>query len=325
MDGTGEVEQSPFRVIDVLIRRIPPEAWPFLLIGILLVIRNGFLLLSGPTDLFSRLLLGAIVLQALLPVAILVGCRDEWKSARLIFVGAIVWTTIGSVLPLIVAAEQWLLPAGLDNSSSSLNSLEQVFAGSLNDGLNSLISIERSLAGIASYVGPLLVVIGLERRRRSVTVWPVPGVAAAVIAAIALGFWQGRTTLDSVTASNVFSTAGVSISDQLHVARATLLPAYLLALGALAWSCLSAVRAGETPDRFWRLVGVGAALLFAAAFWSVVDTVVMTPDLYMAVGDLALWLSITASVLGYGLLLVGFGLGLPPKPESGPTVIGPHG
>jgi hypothetical protein len=240
MDGIDDFERPRHSAIDGLIRRIPPEAWPFLVIAVLLVIQSRALIPGGPTDLFSWLLLATLVLEVLVPASIFLGCRDAWTSARLVLVGAIVWTTFGSVLFVVVAAEQWLI-GNVDNSS--LNSIQQSFAGNLDRPLSSLISIARSLAGIASYAGPLIVVFGLARRRRSVTIWPAAVVVVAVTAAIAVGLWQGRTTLDSIT-TYTFPPAGLSATDMAHVVREALSPAYLLSLGALAWSCLSAVRAG---------------------------------------------------------------------------------
>jgi hypothetical protein len=111
------------------------------------------------------------------------------------------------------------------------------------------------------------------------------------------------------------------LRDQLDVLAQGLAPLGLLALGVLAWSTTSAIRAQETPRRFWLAIGAGSTLLFATSLYSsIIDPIIMSgPENSSVVATL---LSATfdvqrlAALAGLVLLLVGFGLGLPDSDED---------
>lgn len=268
-------------------RRIPPEAWPFILLAAVAVAANRQVLLAtGSPDL---LLLANVAAGALLPAAILVGCRGMWRSARLLLLGAIVWTSIPTLLDIVDWAQQFLSPAQWPDTS-----------------FFSWIQSARDLGAIISIAGPALIAIALEHRRHTVTTWPKALVALSVVAAGALFLLAGNAAIGVASGA----TSDFDSGYPWFVAVMVLGPLRLLTIGALAWSTLSAVRAGEQPHRFWVSVSAGSALMLGASILAIGLNIVSYSS-FASIAYPLIWLDIVGSLVGMAMFLVGFAHGLP--------------
>ena len=293
MDDDFESGASPglTRIHDSLAvrgRRIPPEAWPFILLAVFAVAANGQLFLSSGSP--DVLIVANVAAPALLPVAILIGCRDAWRSAGLLLLGAIVWTSIPLVVDVVSWAQQWLFPKQWSDPS--------LFSGT---------GTARDLAAVISITGPALIAIALEQRRRTETTWPKALVASAVISA-------GVLCLLAAIGVASGTSADFGSGDPRFVAVTALNPLRLLTVGALAWSTTSAVRAQEEPRRFWLLGAAGSALLLGVSILAVVLNVASYS--FVFVGFPLTWLAIAGDLVGMAMLLAGFAQGLPVRPVS---------
>ncbi len=283
------------------LERIPPEAWPFIVLAVFAVAANGQAVLSGGS--LDLLLLASLTVGALLPAAIVIGCRDAWRSARLVLVGAVVWTSIPVAVDVISSGQRLLSPETWTDTS--------IVSG---------LETARELAGMLSLAGPALLALGLMQRRRTETTWPRALVALALIGTAALCVYAARSAIDQYENFQGFSGTGLggafAFSDPLFVVGVALDPVRILTVGALAWSTLSAVRASEEPRRFWWLVFAGSAVLFGLTILSITlglaeASGALAPDTYMAVFGPISWVEVLGGLAGMALLLVGFGLGLP--------------
>lgn len=299
-DGSGDVW------LDAQIKRVPPEAWPLILAaGVLLVLLVPGFVASGTWAGYSAVIVATVLVGALMPLAVLAGCRDAWHSARLILIGVAIWALIPPASSLLIQVRDWLLPGSWPESATA-----------------SSVGFFRDLSVIASIVGPALIVIGLERRRVTETTWPKLLAAFALLATVGLCLLEARSLWDYYQSmaglgsmADLSASPGLSLSDQLAIAIEALRPVGWLALGALAWSCISAFRAGEVPRRFWLSIGAGSSLVVATHLASMAyswlasagasSIVVDTFSLYAAVASVS-------SLAGSVLLLVGFWYGLPP-------------
>jgi hypothetical protein len=275
------------------VQRVPPEAWPFILLAVFVVVANGQMVLSSGS--LYLLLLPNVAAGALLPAAILIGCRDAWRSARLLLLGAIVWTSIPFVLDVLSWAQQWLSPEQWPDTS--------VFSG---------LQIGRDLGSIASLSGPALVAIALMQRRRTETTWPKALVALTLIATGVLCLLATNSAI-SVPSE---TTIGVDPDYAWFVAVVALRPLQILTVGALAWSTLAAVRAREEPRRFWLLVFAGSAvMLYTYILLSSLNlalaSLALGSDTYLAFLDQIVLVDILGVLVGMVLLLIGFAQGLP--------------
>jgi hypothetical protein len=267
---------------------IPREAWPFILLAAFAVAANGQLFLSNASP---DLLYAGIAAGALLPVAILIGCHDAWRSARLLLLGAIVWTSIPPVVNVVSWAQQVLLPDQWPDGS--------VFSD---------LQIARGLANLVSVAGPALIAIALLRRRRTETTWPGALVAPTLVATAVLCLLAANGALSDFSGTTIQVTPGYN----WFVAFEVLGPLGLLTVGALAWSTLAAVRAKEEPRRFWLLVFAGSAVLLGVA---ILVTAMNLEDysqlpVYTALPYQILLVSL-GSLVGMALLLIAFAQGLP--------------
>jgi hypothetical protein len=274
-------------------RRIPREVWPFILLAVFVVAANERIVLSSGS--LYLLLLPNVAAGALLPAAILIGCRGAWRSARLLLLGAIQWTSIPFVLDVVSWAHQWLSPAQwLD--TSVLSSLQ----------------IARDLAAIASLLGPALVAIALLPRRRSETTWPKALVALTLIATGGLCLLAANSALSVPSGT----TMGVDPDYAWFVVVVALQPLQILTMGALAWSTLAAVRAREEPRRFWSLIFAGSAVMLVTyILLSTLSLALASPalgsDTDLAFVDQIVLVDIVGVLVGMVLLLIGFAQGLP--------------
>jgi hypothetical protein len=283
------------------LERMPLEAWPFIVLAVFVVAANRQAVLSGGS--LYLLLLASLVAGALLPAAILIGCRDAWWSARLVLVGAAVWTSIPVAVDVISSCLRLLSPEVWTDTS--------IVSG---------LQIARDLTAIASLAGPALVAIGLLQRRRTEATWPKALVALVLIGTAALCVYAASSAIDQYENFQSLLGTGLGvafgISDPLFVVSVALDPMRVLTVGALAWSSLSAVRASEEPRRFWSLVSAGSAVLLGLTILSVTlglaeASGALAPDTYLAVFGPISWVESLAELAGMALLLVGFGLGLP--------------
>jgi len=263
------------------LERIPPEAWPFILLALFAVVANGPMVLSSGS--LYLLLLPNLAAEALMPAAILIGCHDAWRSARLLLLGAIVWTSI---------------PLGLDVISW---------------GLASGLQIARDLADLVSVAGPALVAIGLMQRRRTETTWPKALVALTLIATGALCLLAANSAISVVSGT----TIEVDPDYPWFVAVVALRPLQILTVGALAWSSLAAVRACEAPRRFWMSVFAGSAVLLGVFILSIalenlaLDSAALGSGTYPAFFNQIVLVDSLGGLVGMVLLLIGFAQGLP--------------
>ncbi len=307
MNETAEFSLFPgsHRMAD-LARRVPRAVWPFAVLAaaqILLLAGPG--ILGGDGGHLDLQIVAILVIPTLLPVAVLMGRGDAWNSARLIMIGAILWGSVGALVQVIGLGQQRLAAdPGTDTA------------------LDFILHVAARLASLIAIAAPALVMLGLRTRRKTETSWPKTLVAVAVLVTAALCVYDANQALDSQALQHNFGYyVDISLRDQLDVLAQALAPLGLLALGALAWSTMSAVRAQETPRRFWLAIGAGSTLLFATSLYpSIIDPIIMSGPVNSAL--VASLLSATfevqrlAALAGLVLLLVGFGLGLPDSNED---------
>jgi hypothetical protein len=283
-----------------LARRVPRVAWPF--IG-LAALQTILFVALGYLD-FRNIAIW--VIPTLLPVAVIIGRRDAWDSARVIVIGAVSWGSVGALVQVLGLGQERFAP------ESSFGTP----AGS------SLLDLTQ-LALIISIAGPALVAQGLYRRRRTETTWPPALVIAALLVTAAFCVLEAKVAIDSYQAWEAYRVdSGASPSSSpLSIVAAALGPLSLLATGALAWTTLSAFRANEAPRRFWFAVCTGSSLLFASELYShsamqILGAGVISTDLMSVLWSATYQVQAVAILAGLVLLLIGFGLGLPKSDED---------
>lgn len=242
-DGRRVYPEPPRRTRPVdrfgrLRERVTAPMWPFLLLAlaqaatVLMGAGASYDPVASVLSLGSRL--GYTLCLTLLPVGVLIWRPDAWRSARLVLVGAMIWTTPPAL-------------AGLG-----------VWIASRSPGLMGEFGIPLSVAVaaavVASGLGPVIVGMGLERTRRARDPW-LGQVAPRGVAITAL--------ILPISASQ-WLTPFDAILDPLHVARSVseaALPLQLLGVSILAYICLTAVWFGEPQRRLWQCAAAGATLL----------------------------------------------------------------
>ena len=283
-----------------LARHVPRVVWPFIVLAAVQTI-----LFVGMAYLDFRNI-AIWVIPTLLPVAVIIGRRDAWNSARVIMIGAILWGSVGALAQVLALGQYRFAPESGPGTPVGPSLLDLA-----------------PLASIISIAGPALVAQGLYRRRKTETTWPPALIAAAVFVTAALCVLAAKAAIDSYQAWEAYRVdSGTSpFGSPLSILAAALGPLNLLATGALAWSTLSAFRANEAPRRFWLAVCAGSTLLFASELYS--DSVMQIPGTGVLPTDLVsvLWnatydLHAVAVLAGFVLLLIGFGLGLPDSDED---------
>jgi hypothetical protein len=182
--------------------------------------------------------LGYTVLLALLPAAVLIWRKDAWRSARLVLVGAVVWTTV----PAAVGLVWWLLRRSPSLAIDAAPTWSAVI----------------SAAVIVSCVGPLLVALGLEQVRLNRARWLLPTMARVGVVGAPLLLINGPRWVPPASAAvdplvSAWSFWGF------------VLPLELLFSLTLAASCLSAAVALEPQKRLWQFGAVGAVMLSVLA------------------------------------------------------------
>jgi hypothetical protein len=299
LDGRRVYPEPPRRRRTVprlvrLLDRVSPPLWFFVLLAwaqvstaIVDLWSSGDL--SAPSVLALSLRLGCICALTLLPAGVLIWRSDAWYSARPVFVGAIVWTT----LPAIAGLVSWMVRR----------------SPGLMDELGYAWAVVVAVIAVAAYLGPAIIAFGLERVRRSRTDWLayVTRLAATVTALVTLGN-AGRWL--PLSRGTLIQPLGGGL-DALHLAGSVsgaALPLELLCLFILSLSCLSAVLAGEAQSRLWQCAAAGAAMLGCASLYELLAGSLLGG---VATGGLAStsWNAEAATAIalaGSGLLLLGF-------------------
>ena len=296
-------EFSPFpgshRLAD-LARRVPRAVWPFIVLAaaqILLLTGPG--ILGGGGGYLDLRIVAILVIPTLLPVAVIIGRRDAWNSARVIMIGAILWGSVGALVQVFGLGQFRFAPI------TEPTRLWTSASGS-----------PTRLASLIANSAPALIAFGLRRRRRTETSWPRALVAVAVLVTAALCVYDANQALQSQSLEhNLGYYIDISLRDQLDVLAQAMAPLGLLALGALAWSTLSAFRANETPRPFWFAVSTGSTLVLAAALYSQWQSLMPTV-LLSVIWSATYQVQILAILAGLVLLLIGFGVGLPDSDED---------
>lgn len=301
MNETTEFTPFPgsHRLAD-LTRRVPRAVWPFIVLAtaqILLLTGPG--ILGGGGGYLDLRIVAILVIPTLLPVAVLFGRRDAWNSARLIMIGAILWGSVGALVQVFgLGRYQFAADPGSDTA------------------LDFSVRVATRLASLIANSAPALIAFGLRRRRRTETSWPRALVAVAVLVTAALCVYDANQALQWQSLEHDFGYyIDISLRDQLDVLALAMAPLGLLALGALAWSTLSAFRAHETPRPFWFAVSTGSTLVLAAALYSQWQSLMPTV-LLSTIWSATYQVQILAILAGLVLLLVGFGVGLPDSDED---------
>jgi hypothetical protein len=288
----------------VHLRAIPLAAWPFLIVaGALLVWRMQSAWSSGYASQIDWATMTSIGVAALMPAALLIGCPKAWRTAPAVFAGVVAWVWVAAALEL--AIEIWM----------------RIGPQELPDVVDYWLEAAGELAVIPALAGPMLIAYGLSSRRRTATTWPRPITVAAVVLAAAWGLIAAKGTIDFFTSTNLGVGAGAGLTNRQIVYAITsfLRPLEMLGLGAIAWSSLSAIRAGEPQRRFWVPALVGSTVLFLLAcysgFWQMAFYSGSVPnDLAIAVYSTLSGIASAAYLFGYAVLVFAFGLGLPPDP-----------
>jgi hypothetical protein len=291
-----------------LARRVSRVVWPFI---VLAAVQTILFVGLGYLD-FRNIAIW--VIPTLLPVAVIIGRRDAWNSARVIMIGAILWGSVGALVQVLGLGQQRF---AADTGADTV--------------VGFILRVAVRLATLIAIAAPALIMLGLRTRRQTETSWPKALVTLAVVVTAALCVYDYRQALDWQQIQNNFGYyIDISLRDQLDAIAQGLDPLRLLALGALAWSTISAVRAQETPRRFWLATGVGSTLLFAASLYSgIADPILASgpwsspalSSLLSATGEL----DRLAGLTGLVLLLIGFALGLPESDEDALGEVLPDG
>ena len=224
--------------------RLTAPMWPFVVLALaqaeMVLLSRGLTgdFAAAALSLWSRL--GYSLCLTLLPVGVLIWRPDAWRSARLVLVGAIVWTTV----PALAGSALWIVGR----------------SPGLMSEFGTALSVVVAAAAIASCVGPAIVGLGLERTRRERD----PGLRTLVQQGVAI-----TALILPITVAEWILVPADATLDPLHVARSmsgALLPFQLLCLTILAYTCLSCVAFGEPQRRLWQFAAAGTTLLAVLAF-----------------------------------------------------------
>ena len=247
--------------VDRLVARFSVWTLPFLVIALLQAVAtcadalgSGRWTAEFVLSLTCRL--GYSVFLALLPAAILIWRKDAWRSARLVLVGAVVWTTV----PAAVELAWWMLRR----------------SPTLMVGAASTWSVVMSAAVVVSCTGPLIVALGLEHARANRPQWLLPTMGRVGVVGLPLVLINGARWVPP-------ANAAVDPLQSAWSFGGFVLPLELLFSLTLAASCLSAVVGNEPLKRLWQFGAAGAVLLSMLAVDAmtsgVLPAIIGPPDL----------------------------------------------
>ncbi len=275
--------------------RMPRAGWPFAALAVLVALQTLARAASIPDWVaFPDLKVSTTALaiasagMATIPAAVLWGAPEAWESDRLVFFGAVLWTTPGPAIALL----RMVIPGA-----------------SADGGWHETLSAAATAASVVGYVAPLAVVAGLASRRVTEATWPRRAVIAwAILCAMAV------VRLLSLTLGQLDAESWLYPDESRRLAAYadSLYPLTLLSLGGLAWMALSGLRAGEAPRRFWLLLTGGSALLLGLSIQGVAIDAAASLDVALALGTGPIAaLAVVARVVGPLLLVAAFMTGLP--------------
>jgi Regulator of chromosome condensation (RCC1) repeat len=252
VDGLHVYAQPPRRARPVdrlgrLRERISVGMLPFALLAVALAVASlaGAGLPAGqsaaaPATLLSAVgRLGYALGLTLLPIGVLMWRPDAWRSARLVLLGSIAWSTV----PALAGLALWFARR----------------SPGLTTGFGMPLSVVAAGALAIACLGPGIMGLGLERSRRYRDSWMAPVcsralVIAALIAPLNVVQWLPQ--------------AGAAIDPDL-VARSVsgwVLPFECGGLFILAYVCVSAAMSGEPQRRLWQFGAAGVSLLGLITF-----------------------------------------------------------
>jgi hypothetical protein len=281
LDGNVVYPDPPRRArsphpADRLLARASLPMWCFLLLAAVQAYAAVVTPWASVGDLLMRLAYGCTA--TLLPAAVLLWRPDAWRSARLVLAGAIVWTT-----PPAIAGLGWSI--GLRSAAVAV------------------------AVALASYIGPALLAVGLERTRRHRTMSFVDLARfAATFTALVLTFGLGQWL--PMSGHEAMRPVG-GLLDAFDVApwiSGSVMSVQVFCLFVFAESCLSAVLAWEWQSRLWQCASAGTALLAGASALELMNgdlaTIARTSGMPGGVWDAAPDKAIL--VAGLGLILLAF-------------------
>lgn len=288
--GPGSTGTS--QILRSLIHAVPPMALVFASIAVASFVVEirlwepqtmGVLLQVGMLSYDVGMLSSFTV--ALLAAAVLIWRRDAWHSARLVLLGAVVWTLAPMTTYLVLR-------------------LVFHFAPDIVPSLSMAIGYAQLIVQLVSLGGPLLIAIGLQRCRTSGarTRWPRPLVAIALLTASAVAYESVTSALTNM--GDGWDTA----SAWLTVAHQALWPFSIACILAIAWSSLWAVRAGDTPRRFWQLMSAGSAAMAISSIlgWIITYVLPLLVSLYPPAFNKIGIISTSIGLAGSVMLLLAF-------------------
>jgi hypothetical protein len=305
ISGFDEPPPPRFLRLEARLPSVPAAAWPFLIVAVAVAVLRAQDLWTWGWASIGTVYVAAEVLGTLMPVALLIGCPRIWRSAPVVLIGVVAWVWIAPALGLAYQVQYAV-----------------VHASSPNEIIPYALGVAQDLAAIPALAGPALIAYGLSRRRRTETTWPRNVVVVAIVIAAAWGLLDARGAIDFYWSQNFDITgtpAGLTNREIVFAITSGLRPVYMLGFGALAWSSLSAFRAGEPRRSFWILMFAGSVMLFVMGVYSDAVMRVANPGwvagdiviaIQQALNDFVVWIYVAA----YAALIVAFALGLPPDP-----------
>jgi hypothetical protein len=236
--------------------------------------------------------IGYVCGLSLLPAGVLLWRAQAWRSAPLVFFGAILWTT-----PPALAGTGWWLT---------------LRSPGLTDSYGHDMAVALAAASVLACLGPAAIAFGLEHVRRSPAEWfsfaaRRTGLVGALLLVLNVGRWLPVVDTPGVP------TLGGGI-DTFHLAGSVAgaaEPIALLGLSLLACSCISAVAGEEPQRRLWQCCAAGATVLLGVSFYDLTAGDLLSG--FVAGGPPALmdrgWFGVAAGAIllaGGGLVLLGF-------------------
>lgn len=284
---------------------IPITAWPFLIVAIAVAVLRAQDLWTWGWGSMSTAYVAAAVLGTLMPVALVIGCPRVWRSAPVILIGVVAWVWITQALGLVSQAVHALEPESLPD-----------------EFIPYTLGVAQDLVAIPALAGPALIAYGLLKRRRTETTWPRAMVVAAIVIAAAWGLSNARGMLDvygSINSGPDGIPAGLTKREIVQAIAVLLRPVEILGLAAVAWTSLSAIRAGEVHRRFWALAFAGSTVLFCLDVYSNVVWTMLYGGSAPSDFAIAVFSSVSDIIgggylLAYAALVAAFMIGLPPDP-----------
>ncbi len=194
--------------------------------------------------------LGYVGGLCLLPAAVLLWRPDGWRSAPLVFGGAVLWTT----LPAMAGSIWWI----------ALRSPE------LTERIGVGTAVVSAAAAVLASLGPIAMAAGLERTRRIRDGWfDYVALRMGAIAALVVLFNGGRwLQFDEGTGASTLGS-GLNALRLAGAVAGAFEPMVFFGLAMLAFTGIAAFSTGETQTRLWQCVAAAGALLAGVSLYEV--------------------------------------------------------